>query len=93
MFVKITRINNQNHEKELVVNTDEIVFLSECEDHINYDEPIAYEETTDEDTGIITKVPSEWEIEKRYVIGFKNGKHPQIVDKTNYEKLAEILLK
>ena len=93
MFAKITRINEQNHEKEILVNTEEIAFVSECEDHVNYDKPTAYEETTDEDTGVITKVPTEWETEKRYVIAWKNGKHPQFVDQANYDKLVEILLK
>lgn len=92
MFIQLTRINTQNHEKDILVNVEEIAFLSECEDHINYDKPTAYEETTNEDTGVITKVPVEWETEKRYVIGFKNGKHPQIVDQANRDKLAEVLL-
>lgn len=93
MFVKLTRTNQNGNEKELIVDTNEIVFITECEDHVNYDKPTNYEETTDEDTGIITKVPSEWEVEKMYLIAFKNGRHPQFIDKANYDKLAEILLK
>ena len=93
MFVKITRINEQNHEKELLVNTEEIVFLSETEPHVNYDKPTKYEDTTDEDTGVITKVPVEWETTERFLIAFKNGKHPQFLDRANYEKLTKVLTK
>ena len=93
MFVKLTRINEQGHEKELLVNTEEIAFLSETEPHINYDVVTKYEDTTDEETGVITKTPIEWELIERFVIAFKNGKHPQFLDRANYEKLAEVLTK
>lgn len=92
-FVKINRINEQGNIKELVVDTNKIVFLSETEPHVNYDKPTKYEEQTDEETGIITKVPCEWETTPRYLIAFDNGKHPQFIDKDNYEKLSAILLK
>ena len=93
MFVKLTRINEQGHEKELLVNTEEIAFLSETEPHVNYEKVVNYEDTTDEDTGVITKTPIEWEVQERFVIAFKNGKHPQFLDRANYEKLVEILTK
>ena len=93
MFVKLVRINESNEQKELVVDTNEIVFLSEAQDHINYDKPTAYSETIDEETGVKTCVPTEWETTKRYVIAFKNGKHPQFIDSENYELLKSILLK
>lgn len=92
MFVKITRINEQNHEKELLVNTEEIAFLSETEPHINYDVVTKYEDTTDE-CGVITKTPIEWQVEERFVIAFKNGRHPQFLDRANYEKLVKVLTK
>ena len=71
MFVKINRINEKNNEKELIVNLDEIAFLSQAEDHIN----------------------DEGETEERFVLGFKNGKHPQFLDRANYEQLRDMLLK
>lgn len=90
-FVKINRINEQNHVKELVVNVDEIAFLSETEPHIDYEKPVGYEETEDEETGVITKVPNKWEETPRYLIAFKNGKHPQFIDKDTYDKLVKKL--
>lgn len=93
MFVKINRINEKNNEKELIVNLDEIAFLSQAEDHINYDKPTKFEDVTDDETGETTQEPVEWETEERFVLGFKNGKHPQFLDKTNYEQLRDMLLK
>ena len=92
MFVKLVRLNEDNEQKELVVDLNEIAFVSETKPHINYDNVIEYEETTDEDTGIVTKVPTKWEEQPRYVIAFKNGRHPQFLDKDNYEQLINILL-
>lgn len=92
MFVKINRINEKGNVKELIVDTNEIVFLTETEPHVDYEKPVGYEETEEEDTGIITKIPNEWETTNRYLIAFKNGKHPQFIDKENYDKLSEILL-
>ena len=91
MFIKLTRINQNNEKKELVVDTTKIAFVSECEPHYNYDAPIGYEETTDEN-GVITKTPNEWESEKRYVVAFDNGRHPQILDEENYQTLINVLL-
>lgn len=93
MFVKLVRINQNDKEMEIVVNTEEIAFITECEPHVDYDKPTDYEETTDEDTGVITKVPSAWEETRRFVVAFKNGRHPQFLDETNYNTLKEILLK
>ena len=93
MFVKITRINEQNHEKELLVNTEEIAFLSETEPHVNFEKPTKYEEVEDKETGVIVKTPIEYETTERFLIAFKNGKHPQFLDRANYEKLVEILTK
>lgn len=90
MFVKINRINEKNNVKELIVDTSEIVFLSETEPHT---EPVEWEEQENEETGEVEKVPSKWEETPRYLIAFKNGKHPQFIDKENYEKLSAILLK
>lgn len=92
MFVKINRINEKNNVKELIVDTNEIAFLSETEPHINYDKPIAFVDVENED-GEMVQEPSEWETTPRYLIAFKNGKHPQFLDKDNYEKLSAILLK
>lgn len=91
MFVKVTRINSNNQERELLVNTDEIAFLSQAADHICYDKPTKFETTTDDETGETSEIPVEWETEPRYVIGFKNGRHPQFIDKFNYEFLSKIL--
>ena len=93
MFVIITRINEDNERKELVVDTNEIVFLSETKDHVCYDKPTKFEKTTNLETGEEVEEPVEWETEKRYLIAFKNGKHPQFLDKENYEKLKAILTK
>jgi len=64
MFVKLTRINQSNHEKEIVLNTDEIEF--------------------------VTAIETEEEL---FLVAFKNGMHPQFINKENYDKLVEILLK
>lgn len=93
MFVKINRINEKENTKELIVNLDEIAFLSEAEDHVRYDKPLEYKEEVDEETGETEQVPVKWETEKRYVLGFKNGKHPQFLDQANYEQLRDMLLK
>ena len=92
MFVKLVRLNEDNEQKELIVDTNEIAFLSETKDHINYDEPIEYEDITD-DEGNTEQVPVKWSTSKRYVIAFKNGKHPQFLDSENYQTLKDILLK
>ena len=84
MFVKITRVNENNNKKELVVDTNEIVFLSETEPHVCYDKPTKFDEEYGE--------PIEWETEERFLIAFKNGKHPQFIDRENYEKLAKLLI-
>lgn len=76
MFVKINRFNEDNEVKELVVNTEEIAFLSETKPHV--------EESEDGETEIETP---------RYLIAWKNGKHPQFIDKENYEKLVSLLVK
>ena len=44
MFVKLTRINEKEHEKEIVVNTEEIAFVTETEPHVNYDNPTKFED-------------------------------------------------
>lgn len=93
MFTKINRINEQNHVKELVVNLDEIAFLSETEPHVCYDKPTKFVDETDDDTGETVQTPVEWETEPRYLIAFKNGKHPQFISKATYEQLTEMLLK
>lgn len=92
MFVKITRKNESNHDKELIVDTNEIAFITQCEDKANYDKPTKFVEEVDLDTGEKINEPVEWEMEERYLIAFKNGKHPQFLDKANYETLKEILL-
>ena len=92
-FVKINRVNEKENTKELIVNLDEIAFLSEAEDHIRYDKPTKFETVTDEETGEEVENPIEWETEKRYVLGFKNGKHPQFLDEENANKLRDMLLK
>ena len=91
MFKKINRINEKGETKELVVNLDEIAFLSQAEDHINYDKPTKWETTTK--NGEETQTPVEWEKEERFVLGFKNGKHPQFLDRPNYNTLRDMLLK
>lgn len=91
MFVTITRINQEGHEKEIVVDTEEIVFVTETEDHVCYDKPTKFEKVIDEETGEETNEPVEWETEKRYLIAFKNGKHPQFLDKKNYDVIKQIL--
>ena len=83
MFVKINRINSQNLTKELVVDTCEIVFVSETKPHQ------VCEKKVNVDTGEEEEIFNE---EPRYLIGFKNGRHPQIIDKENYEKLCKALL-
>ena len=92
-FVKINRINEKGNVKELLVDTNKIVFLSETEPHVDYDKPTKYEEVTNDETGEVTQEPCEWETTPRYLIAFDNGKHPQFIDKENYEKLSAILLK
>lgn len=93
MFVKITRINQQGHEKELVVNVEEINFLTQTEDHICYDKPVEFAERINPETGETEKEPVAWETEERFLIAFNNGKHPQFLDRANYEKLKEIVTK
>ena len=102
MFVKINRINEKENTKELIVNLDEIAFLSQAEDHIRYDKPIEFKEEVDEETGEkvideetgeVKQIPVKWETEERFVLGFKNGKHPQFLDRANYEQLRDMLLK
>lgn len=78
MFIKLTRINGCGNEKELVVNTEEIVFVTEIEDT----REVAIEGSDTDFTR-----------EKLFLIGFKNGQHPQIVDKENYDKLVAELTK
>lgn len=93
MFAKITRINEQGHEKELVLNTEEVAFVTETEPHVDYDKPTKFEEQVNVETGEKEQVPVEWETEPRYLIAFKNGKHPQFLNKENYDKLVSILTK
>ena len=93
MFVKVTRINEQGHEKELLVDTSKIVFLSETEPHICYDKPTKYETKVNEDTGEEYQEPVEFEVQERFLIAFDNGKHPQFLDRENYEKLSALLTK
>lgn len=90
-FVKLNRINEKNHTKMLDVDIDEIAFISEAEPHINYDKPTKFEEQVNVDTGETEQVPVEWEVQERFVIAFKNGKHPQFLDRENYEKLDKLL--
>ena len=86
MFVKITRFNEDNEVKELVVNTEEIAFLSETKPHLEWEEE---EHQLDDGTTVpVQKVVSE---EPRYLIGFKNGRHPQFISKETYEKLVNKL--
>lgn len=90
MFVTIHRINEDNEVKELVVNTEEIVFLSETKPHINYDKPTEFADVENEN-GNVESEPVQFETEPRYLIGFKNGRHPQFLDKENYEILKKAL--
>ena len=92
MFVTLTRINQEGHEKELVVDTTEIAFITQAEDHICYDKPTKFEPIVNEN-GDKTYEPIEWETEERFVIAFKNGRHPQFLDRANYETLKKILTK
>lgn len=92
-FVKLTRINEQGHEKEIIVDTNEIVFITETEPHVCYDKPTKFEEQVNVDTGETEQVPVEWETEERFLIAFKNGKHPQFLNRANYDKLANVLTK
>lgn len=92
MFVKINRINEKNNVKELVVDTNKIVFVSETEPHINYDDPIEFEDVVDEETGETEHKPVKWSETPRYLIAFDNGKHPQFIDEETYVKLSKILL-
>ena len=85
MFVKLTRINTRGLEKEIVVNTDEIVFVTEIEDQVDYENSVEETENTKVET--TKKV-----VTKRYLIGFKNGQHPQLIDQTNYNTLTNVLL-
>jgi len=93
MFVTLTRINQKGHEKELVVDTNEIVFITQAEDHIFYDKPTKFEPRVDEETGDKKYEPVEWETSEVFVIAFKNGRHPQFLDRANYEELKKILTK
>ena len=93
MFVTITRINQEGHAKEIVVDTSKIVFLTQTEDHVCYDMPTKFEERIDIDTGEKENVPVEWETEERFLVAFDNGKHPQFLDRANYEILKKILTK
>lgn len=93
MFVTLTRINQEGHAKELVVDTNEIAFITQAEDHINYDKPTEFVESVDVDTGETQNEPTAWETEERFVIAFKNGRHPQFLDRANYETLKKILTK
>ena len=92
MFIKLVRINQEGNEKEIVIDTSKVVFITETEPHVNYDKVIGYEETEDEN-GVITKVPNEWETERRFLVAFDNGRHPQFLDETNYNLLKDALLK
>lgn len=91
MFVTITRINEDNERKELVVDTKKIVFLSETKPHVCYDKPTKFVEVKDEETGEVSQEPVEWEVEERFLIAFDNGKHPQFLDRENYEVLKKAL--
>ncbi len=93
MFVKLTRINEKEHEKEIVVNTEEIAFVTETEPHVNYDNPTKFEDQINVETGEKEQVAVEWETTPRYLIAFKNGKHPQFLNKENYDKIVSILTK
>ena len=93
MFIKLVRRNEQNEQKTLVVDTNEIAFVSETQPHYDYDKPTAFEDVTDDETGETTQIATAWESEPRYVIAFKNGKHPQFLDEENYQKLIDVLLK
>ena len=83
MFVTITRINQEGHTKEIVVDTSKVVFITQTEDHVCYDKPTKFEEETQE--------PIEWETEERFLIAFDNGKHPQFLDRKNYELLKAFM--
>jgi len=93
MFIQITRINEKGNEKVALVDTSKIVFVTETEPHVDYDKPVDYEETEDEETGVITKVPSKWEETPRYLIAFDNGKHPMFLNKENFDKVVAALNK
>ena len=93
MFVTITRINQEGHEKELVVDTSKVLFITQTEDHIRYDKPTKFVKVTEEETGEEHEEPIEWETEERFLIAFDNGKHPQFLDRANYEILKKILTK
>lgn len=93
MFVKLTRINEQGHEKEIIVDTNEIVFITETEPHVDYDKPTKFEEKDNVETGEKEQVAVEWETQERFLIAFKNGKHPQFLNRENYEKLVNVLTK
>ena len=92
MFVQITRINEKGNVKVAYVDTSKIVFVTETEPHINYDNPVEWEEREDEDLGQI-KVATKWEETPRYLIAFDNGKHPMFLDKENFDKVVACLNK
>ena len=92
MFVELIRINQEGHKKPLTVDIKDISFLTQAEDHICYDKPTEFVESVDVDTGETQNEPVAWETEERFVVAFKNGKHPQFLDRANYEKLNKILL-
>ena len=85
MFVKLTRINTREIEKEIVVNVDEIVFVTEIEDKVDYENSV--EETEDSTIETTKKV-----VTKRYLVAFKNGLPPQIIDQDSYNELKNVLL-
>ena len=93
MFVKLTRINENGNKKELLVDTSKIVFLSETEPHVCYDKPTKFAKEVDLETGEECEVPTAWETEERFIIAFDNGRHPQFLDRENYEKLSAVLTK
>jgi len=87
MFVKLVRINQNEKEMEIVLDTNEIAFVTEAEPHVTYE---VEEHEVDGEIVKVNKITGE---EKRFVVGFKNGRHPQFLDQANYDKLVEILLK
>ena len=93
MFVELTRINQEGHKKPLTVDIKDISFLTQAEDHICYDKPTKFETKVDIETGKEVNEPVAWETEERFVVAFKNGKHPQFLDRANYEQLRDMLLK
>ena len=84
MFVKLTRINTQDHEKELLVDTNEIAFVSECEPKIDYETVV----------GKDSQGNYSYKTTEYFLVAFKGGNlPPQTIDRDSYDTLVKILAK